>query len=539
MGNIISYLKWRGDLTFAERPFCEVDNLVLSELAYLDLAGILPTKEQGGFLTPTQAAPLFYRQKRKNVCADGPEEEFFSLMAQSKRYGQVKLSHFIEVSDPSTQTDFSALQIELGDGTAYIAFRGTSDSLMGWREDFSMSFQLMPSQKLAAEYLDTVMDHPDWKYRVGGHSKGGNLAVYASMMLPKSKQEQILQVYSNDGPGLCPELVDMERYRGISQKLTRIVPEFCVIGALFENQPPTKIVRSNADGFRQHDGTSWQVEGDHFCTCKELSKNCELCNQIFDQWIESVDLEHRKTFIQDLFDALEAGGAKKRTDLAQGGFEEFESILLSVARSEGKTKLVIGKFIRSFFSAFASVQFARLFREKKTIQGILLFAVGLIFVIVPGFAAQCVGAGLGAAGVVYLGKKQLDFAFTQRGEEPNAKAKMLLNLVLICIIVFFIGQGSLLLYLSNYLIGGFFLFAAYRWVKNAFDRSLPMRSRVIKMIFGAVAFLLGMVPVITAGLVLWHYVFTAGTLLLIYGVGKIVHAMYENGRQTAKGGLQD
>lgn len=326
MGNIMTYLKWRGDLTFEERPFCEVDNLVLSKLAYLDFSHIVPGVEEGNTLTLAKVSQLYYEQVRKKTCASGSSEDFLSTMAASRRYQGVLLSKLEDVEDPATQTEFTALHITLGDGTVYAAFRGTNDSLMGWREDFSMSFQLMPSQKLAAAYLEKTMDSKECRYRVGGHSKGGNLAVYAAMLLPEEKQAQILNVYSNGGSGLCQEIIDLGQYERLQGKLVRIVPEFSVIGSLFEHEAPTKIVVSSASGLSQHDGFTWEVEGDSFTTRKELSKEAKFYNEIFDQWIESADREQRETFTKDLFDALEAGGAKRRSDLPHTGFEGFESV---------------------------------------------------------------------------------------------------------------------------------------------------------------------------------------------------------------------
>ncbi len=532
MGNIITYLKWRGDLTFLERPFSEVDNLVLSELSYLDLSGIVPATDEKKSISLLEASVLFKEKERKNMYADGPPEDFLSIMATSNRYREVKLSHFADVLDETSQTEFSALHIELGDGTVYVAFRGTNDSLMGWREDFSMSFQLMPSQKLAAEYLEKTMSD-NLQYRVGGHSKGGNLAVYASMVCPTEKQEQIIEVYSNDGPGLCEELVDMEQYRKLQPKIIRIVPEFSVIGSLFEHEAPTKIVASSASGFLQHEGLSWQVEGDHFSTCEVLSKECKFYNQIFDQWIESADMEQRKTFTKDLFDALESGGAKRCSDLSRSGFEGFEAILLSVIQSESRTKIVIGKFIKSFFTAFASVQFIELFKEKRMIQWLAFFLLGVVLLIAPEFAAQCVGAGLGVVGVFWLGRKQYDIAFGEQQTAPRARSRLILNMVLMCGIVFLIAQKSLLLRFSNLLMGGCFLFSAYRWAKKAFDRHMPLGSRIANLALAVVAFLMGMVPIVTTGLTLWRYVFTAGSFIVVYGVGKIVHVMYENGKKNA------
>ena len=534
MGNILTYLKWRGDLAFTERPFCEVDNLVLSELSYLDLGGIIPGREENSSIHLQQASELFYSQNRENKCADGPSEDFLSVMASTKRYREVRLSHFAEKLDEQSGTDFCAFQIELGDGTIYVVFRGTSDSLLGWREDFSMSFQLMPSQKLAAEYLEQTLNREDVRYRVGGHSKGGNLAVYAAMMLPEEKQSKVMEIYSNDGPGLCPNFVDMKRYHAISSKLTRIVPEFSVIGALFENEEPSKIVKSSSSGFHQHDGVTWQIEGDHFCTVEKRSAECEYYNHIFDQWIESATVEQRKVFTNDLFDALEAGGAKKRSDIAGSGFDGFEAILLSVIRSEGKTKVVIGKFIKSFLSAFGSVQFSGLFREKKTLQGVALFVLGLFLMALPEFAAQCVGAGIGIAGAVWLGKEQLKYAFTPQQDVPKSKARMVMNMVLMCSAIFLVAQKSLLLHLSNYLMGGIFLFFAYRWVKQGFDRSSPLPTRISYILFAAVAFTMGVVPIVTADLVMWQYVLSAGIFVMLFGIGKILHSMYENGRRNAR-----
>lgn len=530
MGNILTYLKWRGDLTFAECPFCEVDNLVLAELSYLDLFGIVPAVEQGGGISVTEAAEEFYRAESKNKCVGGPDDEFFSVLSNSKRFKNAVLSKFTEVFDEDSQTDFAAMHINLDDETVYVAFRGTSAALVGWREDFSMSFQLMPSQKLAAEYLKATADDENLRYRVGGHSKGGNLAVYAVMMYPEDKCERIIEVYSNDGPGFCKELFDMNAYTRIRSKIIRIVPEFSVIGSLFELDPPTMIVASNADGFPQHEGMSWQVEGDKFLTCEKRSEKCEFCNSIIDKWLESVDFEHRKTFTKDLFDSLEAGGAKNLHDLAQSGFDEFEDILLSIAQSEDKTKVMIGRFIKSFFSSFGNISFEKLLREKEMIRGIALFLIGMIVMIVPKFAAQCVGSILALAAIILLGKRLLDCAFSKEKTVRQKKPRMIFQMLLMCATAGLIAQQSLLLRFSGVLLGFLFLLAAYKWAKSALEKDTKSIARISHMVFAVVSFMMGMVPIITSGLALWQYAFTAGSFLLLYGTGQILHAMYVNGK---------
>ena len=533
MENILTYLKWRGDLTFTEREFCEVDNLVLAELSYLELAGIVPFAEQGGEISIQDAAEKYYCEEHENACADGPPPEFFRVLAGTNRYKDVTLSEYIEILDEDSQIDFSAMHINLGDGTVYVVFRGTSDWLVGWREDFSMSFQLMPSQKLAADYLEsTIRSGTDVKYRVGGHSKGGNLAVYASMTCPADKQERIIEIYSNDGPGLCKEFFNMEQYQKIQSRLIRIVPEFSVIGSLFEHEAPTRIVASNGNGIYQHEGMTWQVEGDRFLICEKRSEKCEFYNRLFDQWIESASLEQRKAFTKDFFDALEAGGAKKRSELAQSGFEGFEAILLSVVQSEKKTKIVIGKLVSSFFSTFRSIQLGKLVREKEMLMGMALFLTGLFFMVAPEFAAQCAGIALGGAALIWIGKKQLDCAFGEDGAVRHRKQRLILQMILMCVVVYLVAQKELLLRFSGFLSGCLFLGLSYKWAKTAFENNKNTGMRMWYMALALVSLLLGVVPIITSGLTLWHYVFSVGSFILAYGTGRILHAMYVNGKQN-------
>lgn len=512
MGNILTYLKWRGDLTFRERAFCEVDNLVLAELSYLDFSGIVPSPEQGGEISIEAAAEKYYTgPKRENRCSDGPPTDFLSILAKSARYQKVLLSKYVERLDEDLQTDFSAIHITLGDGTVYVAYRGTSDWLVGWREDFSMSFQLMPAQELAAEYLKTtVSKDSDLKYRVGGHSKGGNLAVYASMTYPAKGQDRIIEIYSNDGPGFCEELFDMEQYSKIQSRLIRIVPQFSVIGSLFEHEFPARIVKSSGNGVYQHDGMTWQIEGDAFLTCEERSEKCEFYNSLLDRWIESASMEQRKEFTNDLFDALEAGGAKKGSDLAKTGFENFEGILLSVVQSDRKTKIVIGKLFQSLFKTFRSIQFKKLIHEKEMIRGGMLFLAGLVLMVVPEFAARFLGVSLGGAVVIWIGKKQLDCAFSEKETVLQKKQRMILQMILMCIVVFLVAQQSFLLRFSGVLLGCLFLYTAFQQFRNAFDKSRGKATRIGYIILGSFSFLMGMVPVVSLGLTLWRYVFTAG-----------------------------
>lgn len=239
MGNLESCVRWRGDLTFAERPFCEADNLVFCELAYFDFSGILPELGSGGSLTPREAAERCAEQGRGNTAAFGLPPSFLGELASSKRYGELCLSDFREVLDETEACEFAAVTIRFDSRSAFVAYRGTSGALTGWEEDLRMSFRSVPAQRQAADYLRQVVRSTDARLFVGGHSKGGSLAVYAAMMCEEGR-ERIVRVYSNDGPGFCPQLLDTEKCSAVASKIVRIVPEFCVVGKLFENRPPER-----------------------------------------------------------------------------------------------------------------------------------------------------------------------------------------------------------------------------------------------------------------------------------------------------------
>ncbi len=536
MANIISYLKWRGDLSFAERPFCEVDNLVLAALAYVDWKGIVPGEPDGTMSVSLADAAMQAQALGKGSTGLMQQpKEFLAAAAESVRYRDVRLSQHVDILDEATETEFCALHMALSDGSVYVAFRGTGDDLLGWREDFSMTFQLMPAQTAAAAYLERTLKAPceaeaQGMYRVGGHSKGGNLAIYAAMMCSPEKQARIREIYSNDGPGFCEELIDMGRYEAIRDRIVRIVPAFSIIGAFFANDPPTKIVESSAAGLAQHDNFSWQVEGDRFVEADGVPDKCRFYNDMIRQWIESASMEQRSAFVRDLFAALEKSGKKRASELGSGGVDEFETILLSILQSQSQTKIAIRKFAQSFVRTFRGIQFEELLHERKMILSVLYFAAGVFLAAAPKFAAQGIGFGLAGLALWALSRRQLECAFTEYGDLKEKRIRLLVQLGLMWAVVYLAAQRSLRIHSSNLMLGAFFLYHAYRWIRAAVAPGADPKRKWLDMLLGLCAFLMGMVPVILSGLLLEKYVFAAGVAILLYAAGKILRAMYDNGQ---------
>ena len=227
-------------------------------------------------------------------------------MAASRRFSDLTLCAYVSRTDEETQTQFSALTALLPDKTAYIAFRGTDDTIVGWKEDFNLAFlPVVPAQRMAAEYLAAAAAAlPSHPLRVGGHSKGGNLAVYSAVFCGEAVQNQLMRVYNNDGPGFRTSLLGLPEHRRVADKITTILPESSVVGMLLEHEERYEVVRSTQSGLWQHDGFSWQVRGEKFEHLPDLTEGGKLVDETIRTFILSLSPEQRVAFTDALFDIL-------------------------------------------------------------------------------------------------------------------------------------------------------------------------------------------------------------------------------------------
>ena len=271
MANIMDYLDWRGDLPLTVSPFNEVDGLILAELSFINFEGIVPPPELGRGVPLRDAAGTYFARHNgqeidMGVLVPGRIPDLMCRMAHSVRFGGMLLNGYCELMDDAREQQFAALTVELGDVSIYLSYRGTDDTIVGWKEDLNMGYlEVIPSQTRALEYLGRMTrQYPDARLRIGGHSKGGNLSVYAAVKAPAAVQDRIVQVYNNDGPGFAKPLVGTPEHTRVADRILTVVPQSSVVGQLLEHEQNVEIVRSDAEGMLQHDGFSWQVVGDHF-----------------------------------------------------------------------------------------------------------------------------------------------------------------------------------------------------------------------------------------------------------------------------------
>ena len=330
MANILDYLDWRGDLTFDQAPFNEVDNLLLSQLVYVDLAGIVPGPESKEKIRVAEASRIFFathdEQKiLEKISMTKTAMYVLKKMAESERYKDALLGGYVNDISIEEQSQFAVLCVYLGDRSLFVAFSGTDDTIVGWRENFNMGYlDATPGQRKAVDYLNRMVGIGQWKVRVGGHSKGGNLAVYAAVHCRPIIKRKIISVYSNDGPGFSKEMVESEAYQEIIPKIRTIIPESSIVGLLLEHEEEFQVVKSTNVGVGQHDAMSWEVLGTHFVYTDKVAEQSLLLDETMKTWLVELDATQREIIVDAIFEMLDELNIRTVDDFTHLKFSDLQ-----------------------------------------------------------------------------------------------------------------------------------------------------------------------------------------------------------------------
>ena len=316
MADMLDYLAWRGDIEFTQMPVNPVDALIFSTLSYIQFEGIIPDNPMQRISLAEAATELFSLAEPQTRVRVKKDLELLEAVAGSARFDNIKMSFYRSILIPEEDTQFAAVTIFLEDGSAYIAFRGTDNTLTGWKEDFNMTFQSsIPAQRLAMEYVQEFAAAHPIPIWMGGHSKGGNLAVYAAAKCGELLQKRIVEVHNQDGPGFSEAMMDDPGYRAILPKLRSYVPQSSVIGMLLEHEEPYTIIKSSQIGIMQHDPYSWMVMGANFLHVEELTADSRFLDRTFKNWLSKMSNDERSAFFDTVFDLLESTGAERTGEI--------------------------------------------------------------------------------------------------------------------------------------------------------------------------------------------------------------------------------
>ena len=342
MPNIMDYLAWRGDIAFGYSPLNDLDSLVFASLSYLTYpVQPAPIRDLGVQLPPVDKTQFAHVHECRAL---------LSAAAMTERFAGIRVQHPVAVTDQDRDMQFAAVTFDLPDGSHYVAFRGTDSTLVGWREDFNMAFESpVPAQSAAVKYLIEAAGRTDGPLILGGHSKGGNLAVYAAAHVDPMLQSRIRAIYSFDGPGLDDATVASEGYIAIARRIRSFVPQQSVVGLLLAYHPEYTVVKSGALGLLQHDSFTWQVLGTGFIAVTELDVSSQLVDQTVHAWLSKSTPAQRKVFINTIFDILESTGANTVKELVKDVPTHAPAILKALQKVDFETARMVltlwGQFV--------------------------------------------------------------------------------------------------------------------------------------------------------------------------------------------------
>ena len=329
---MLDYLQWRGDLSFEADPVNEVDCLIFAEIAYADMDGIAGE----GFEKPETVSRVWERYSElgrdQSFLVNDPSH-VLKAAAGTKRFGGVPLCGYVNTVDAKREIQFSAVTFLPLPGQAVAAYRGTDNTIVGWREDFNMNFlPETPGQRAAAEYLDSLAAAFKGGLTAAGHSKGGNFAVFAAAFCGEEAKSRVNVVYSFDGPGLNPVSAESPQYSSVLGRVTKIIPDSSVIGRLLSSRETPVVIKSDEKGVQQHNPYSWQVSGGRFVRTGLRQET--LGEETILRWSSSLDESQWQCFSKALFDALESSGAETLYELNSSKATYYTAVARALSKTD-------------------------------------------------------------------------------------------------------------------------------------------------------------------------------------------------------------
>lgn len=360
MANMLDYLVWRGDITIHQAGINDIDCFIMSQISYMNFDGVVGDSPAASFgeaeITIKEASKRLFKLREQAseglLLSDNNDTMLLKGLALSRRFCNMKLAAYVNKCDEEEEKQFSAICIFPGDNTVYISFRGTDDTLVGWKEDLNMSFQSpVPSQIEALEYLKTIAKEFDGKIRLGGHSKGGNLAVYAASFCDLEIQKKIRSVYCFDGPGFINKVLNDSNFGKVEARIHAFVPQSSVVGMLLGHSVEYTVVESVQTGLYQHDPYSWKVIRNNFICLESISPESRFMDATLEEWIYSMNSEQRREFVEAVYFIIQQTEAKTLLELSVNGLKNAKLIIKTMRNMEPATK----KMLQKTFSALMKI----------------------------------------------------------------------------------------------------------------------------------------------------------------------------------------
>lgn len=370
MGTILDYLKEYRDYTLEEKPFSDVDSLVLSQFAYLKFDGMVPALGENKPMVTIY--DLVNHESYDHLYADERYREdnmaLFLGVYRSKRFGGLKIGNYVNRIELERETQFSAVTFRLSNGIFYAAFRGTDENIVGWKEDLNLAFsEPVPGQLMSVEYLEKTAESIPGEFYVGGHSKGGNLAVYSAMNCKPEVRQRIMKIYDHDGPGFRPEVKQKSAYQEIESRIHKTVPRSSLVGMLLYTDGAYQVVESKTIGVAQHNPYTWLVDGDRFHIVEEIRAGRRFMDDALNEWILSLSQEQMHTFVDTFYQIVLASETDNLIDFTENWFRSLQKIGAALKEVDSQTAKMIIQIMKMLFEIVSSNAKERV-RSKNEMQ---------------------------------------------------------------------------------------------------------------------------------------------------------------------------
>ena len=353
--SVIDYLEEYGGRTFVERPFGNPDVVALSQLCYLKFDGLI-----GEGKTATLRG--LHNHKSMAVMLEDPKYarengKLFDRLSSSIRFRDLKISHYRNIIDKELETQFCAMTFHLPGSINFVAFRGTDETMVGWKEDFNLTYMdQVPAQRLAVEYLTEAADRLVGRFFVGGHSKGGHLSIYSAMHVPEAIQKRLINIYCLDGPGFMKSMLANDGYERIRERIVKLIPQSSVVGMMSEVDDKYTVIKSSGIGLLQHNLYKWEIERGELVVEENINNRARVFDKTVKEWIEGLDPERRQKFVDSLYDIITSCDADNRVDFVANFVKNVAQIRKTLQELDEETAQMLKEVVRMLLSS-ATINF--------------------------------------------------------------------------------------------------------------------------------------------------------------------------------------
>lgn len=518
-------------MTLEGSPFNVFDSMVISALSYLRFEGTVSEEET----LPLAEAVKRIRAIKEPVFAtcDWPMQkkaykELLDAIVSSKRFSSLILSRYVDTTDEKDTTQFGAMTFIFPSGEIALGFRGTDETIVGWKENAQLSFMQVSAQTKAANYASAQAKEGK-PFFLCGHSKGGNLALCGAFALSPDELPLLQHLYLLDSPGLCPEVFGDIDISTFDEKTTFVVPGYDVVGQFFPmGFSHTHIIQSDAMGILQHAFLCWRIDGASFLEKEDYSPECKWVNKMVRDWLIDVTIEEREKFVNDIFSAMTKHGEKTIWELGKNPTRTMDHLLLTYINADKKERKTVAKlgFAAFFGASFREAVHLKSFPElliSNLTQAIVLVAIGLLLAILPESLPWVVVGSISAlllltwvVAIYYLVKSKGDW----RGYQLRIAIVIMATLAYAGLIVLGVNTIDSIF---TWLAGMLFLFLSLIIgisLKQTEGKSIV--RRVVAFVEVFLYLIVGLFLLFAPSSILGYGIFVTGIIMMIDGIYKLI-----------------